>query len=106
MTGCAFSMKGWRRFWRKRKRELGEAGAGYYFGATPSQIAFEECRCRAGIAEIIGKNSAMELDLMLVSHGRYEPASFVIMSPMRGDIWERLADVDGLLFPPELHRNS
>lgn len=92
------TMKGWVRFWRRRRKELRHAGLHL---AAAGQAATEEVRCRNRIAEVIGKPAALRIEL-LISVEPGEAADFLVWPPVPVSVRKQLEGISGLQFPAKV----
>lgn len=90
-------LKGWLRFWRKRRHQLrSRGGLGL---AQASQVALQEIRCRTKIAEFIGRPAAKEIELTVcLQKDVYQPM-FLLPADTDWGLWQQLQQVPDLLFP-------
>jgi hypothetical protein len=105
MTADRPDLKGWQAFWRRRRKALRAIGG--LSLSEASNLALHEIRCRARIAEVLGRPAAKALQLRTcIPAYAYGDPGFVLIDRLDRSVWDRLAGIPELLMPidpqPEL----
>ncbi|MCW1381509.1 hypothetical protein OLX02_01600 [Novosphingobium sp. KCTC 2891] len=96
-------LRGWNRWQRSRRKELRQVRGIPLNLAT--FIALNEARCRARIADVIGKKRAETLRLIVCrgfEHGAHSDVQFLIATRLDRRTREELNGIPELLWPIEL----
>lgn len=93
------NLKGWKQWWRRRRREL--RAESVLDLSTCSRLALHEARCRARIAKILGKPTALKFQFLPCEVGDDHSLEFGFVLRDRIDRATRrkLEHVPGLLLP-------
>ena len=90
------SLKGWKS-WQSRRRKQLRATRGFSMSRA-TQTALHETRCRAQIAQVIGRPAAKRLDLLTLECGDpYGYPYFLLTGLISNEIWKQLAHISDLL---------
>jgi hypothetical protein len=87
------SLVGWKSLLRRRRRELRSMGLPF---ALASRTALHEVRCRALIADVIGRPAAKALELRVCEGGPHTDPVFLIPS-IETARWQQISHVPGLI---------
>ena len=101
MTTAHVSLKGWTLFQRNRRRALRSGGFGLSL-CVASRFALHEARCRAHIAEVLGKRVAKNIELMACEGYSADSPQFVMVDALGLENWDQLSAIPNLLRPVEV----
>lgn len=101
MTTANVSLKGWTLFQRNRRRALRAGGFGISL-CRATRFALHEARCRAQIAEVLGKRTARTIELLACEGSSADSPQFVMVDPLGQENWDLLCSIPNLLRPVEV----